>query len=166
MTFDISGGSGDQPEDLVRKYGLPAGLGVAAIVFFLIRAAGAPAVFAWLGLICAISAAAIVVRMRSAAKHQQALARLSTSPISDDMRRQLLQEYLSRDLHSTRGRVESVTAYTAVVVYGKPVNHVLHLLATVFLCGLWLPIWILIAIDGGETRLMLSVDHCGNVTKS
>jgi hypothetical protein len=103
--------------------------------------------------------------MRSAAKHQQALARLSATPVGDDTRRQMLQEYLSRDLSSTRGRVESVTAYTAVVVYGKPVNHVLHLLATVFLCRLWLPIWILIAIDGGETRRVLSVDHCGNVTK-
>jgi hypothetical protein len=163
MSFDIRGG---QTEELARKYGLPVGLGVAAMIFFLIRAAGAPAVFAWLGLMCAISAVAIVVRMRSAAEHQQALARRSTTPVSDETRRQLLQEYLSRDLHSGRGRVESVTAYTAVMVYGKPVNHVLHLLATVLCCGLWLPIWILIAIDGGEKRRVLSVDHCGNVITS
>lgn len=25
-------------------------------------------------------------------------------------------------------------------------NHLIHLLATLFLCGLWLPVWILIAI--------------------
>lgn len=29
----------------------------------------------------------------------------------------------------------------------KPVNHVVHLLASVFLCGLWLPIWIFIALS-------------------
>jgi hypothetical protein len=28
----------------------------------------------------------------------------------------------------------------------QPMNHVVHLLASVFLCGLWLPIWILLAL--------------------
>lgn len=32
----------------------------------------------------------------------------------------------------------------------RPVNHVLHLLATVFLCGLWLPVWILVALGLGR----------------
>jgi hypothetical protein len=27
-----------------------------------------------------------------------------------------------------------------------PPNHVVHLLATIFLCGLWLPVWITIAL--------------------
>jgi hypothetical protein len=49
------------------------------------------------------------------------------------------------------------------VVQGKPVNHVLHLLVTVLLCGLWLPVWIVVALDGGEKRQVLSVDHCGNI---
>jgi hypothetical protein len=30
------------------------------------------------------------------------------------------------------------------------VNHILHLLLFLFLCGLWLPIWIVIAIDHGS----------------
>jgi hypothetical protein len=115
------------------------------------------------GVISAVAAVVIVLRMRVAAQEQQAIARRSTIPVSDDVRRQMLQEYLSRELYTGRGRVESATAYTAVVVQGKPVNHVLHLLATVLLCGLWLPIWIIIALDGGEKRRVLSVDHCGNI---
>jgi hypothetical protein len=28
----------------------------------------------------------------------------------------------------------------------RPVNHVLHLLISVFLCGLWLPVWACLAL--------------------
>jgi hypothetical protein len=45
-----------------------------------------------------------------------------------------------------------------VIVSGEPVNHVAHLLASVFLCGLWLPVWLLIAIFGGERRGTVTVD--------
>jgi hypothetical protein len=30
-------------------------------------------------------------------------------------------------------------------------NHIAHLLASVFLCGLWLPVWFLIAALGDKT---------------
>jgi hypothetical protein len=46
-----------------------------------------------------------------------------TTPIPDEQRRQWLQHYLAQDIAVTRGRIESVTPYTAVVVYGQPVNH-------------------------------------------
>src|SRR5215213_8655634 len=38
-------------------------------------------------------------------------------------------------------------------------NHVIHLLVTLFLCGLWIPIWILIAIDAGNKPFFCS--QCG-----
>ena len=41
---------------------------------------------------------------------------------------------------------------------------VLHLLISIFLCGLWLPVWLVIGLSGGEKRTVISVDHCGNVT--
>jgi hypothetical protein len=164
---DGHSGGNDQLEELIRKYGLPVGLVGAAIISFLIRAAGAAPVFAWFGLACLIGAVVVIVRMHSAAgRPGRAVVQFSTTPVEDEVRRQLLQDYLSQDLSYTRGRIESVTPYTAAVVYGKPVNHVLHLLASVFLCGLWLPVWILIAVAGGERRRVLSVDRCGNVTKS
>jgi hypothetical protein len=37
-----------------------------------------------------------------------------------------------------------------VVVTGKPVNHVLHLLLSLFLCAMWVPVWLIMAAVGGE----------------
>lgn len=59
------------------------------------------------------------------------------------------------------GRVEGRMPTSAIVVTGEPVNHVLHLLVTVLLCGFWLPAWIIIALNGGESRVMVSVDENG-----
>lgn len=64
------------------------------------------------------------------------------------------------------GRVEARTPTSAVVSTGKPVNHILHLLITVLLIGLWLPVWIIIAIDGGEKRTTVSVDENGHVRRT
>ncbi|WP_156750092.1 hypothetical protein [Mycobacterium sp. E2479] len=61
------------------------------------------------------------------------------------------------------GRIEARMPTSAIVVTGKPVNHVLHLLITVLLCGLWLPVWIILAANGGEKRTMVSVDEYGQV---
>lgn len=54
-------------------------------------------------------------------------------------------------------RVESQTDTMAVVVRGKKPNHILHLLLTVFTVGLWLPVWLLVAIVSGEKRKTLTV---------
>jgi hypothetical protein len=158
-------GGDNQRDELIRKYALPAGLGVAALLLFIISDATDVPFLAGPGLACAAAAIAVLVRIHDT-PNAQAQVRFSTTPVPDELRRQQLQDYLSQDLSYTRGRIESVTPYTAVVVYGKPVNHVLHLLASVFLCGLWLPVWILVAVSGGEKRRVLSVDRCGNVSKS
>lgn len=91
---------------------------------------------------------------------------VSTVLVSDEVRRQNLQNALSHEVAVSRGRIESVTPYSAVLVTGQKVNHILHLLVSVLLCGLWLPIWLIISLDGGEKRHVLTVDQCGNVTRS
>ena len=58
-------------------------------------------------------------------------------------------------------RIESQTDFQAVLVTGKPVNHVLHLLLTVFTAGLWIFVWLLLAFSGGEKREILQVDELG-----
>ena len=40
-------------------------------------------------------------------------------------------------------------------------NHVVHLLLTVLLCCLWLPVWLIIAATGGEKRHTVFVDEFG-----
>ncbi len=49
-------------------------------------------------------------------------------------------------------RVESRSNTTAVLVKGHRPNHVLHLLLSVFTVGVWLPVWVAIAVLGGEKR--------------
>jgi hypothetical protein len=49
-------------------------------------------------------------------------------------------------------RIESRTAHSAVMVKGKPVNHILHLLLTLVTVGLWLPVWIFLTVARGEKR--------------
>ena len=60
-------------------------------------------------------------------------------------------------------RVESQSDYQAVLVRGKPVNHVLHLILTLVTVTLWGWVWIAMAIFGGEKRSMVTVDEYGNV---
>ncbi|MCV7353466.1 DUF2510 domain-containing protein [Mycobacterium parmense] len=64
------------------------------------------------------------------------------------------------------GRVEARTTTSAIVATGRPINHVLHLLVTVLLCGLWLPVWIVMTVSGGEKRTTISVDENGHVQRT
>jgi hypothetical protein len=91
---------------------------------------------------------------------------LLTTPQSDAARQLVFQEYLSRYIAATEGRVESETAYSAIVVHGEKVNHVLHLLISALMCGLWLPVWFYLAQTGGEVRSVITVDQCGNISTS
>ncbi|MCO5998567.1 helix-hairpin-helix domain-containing protein [Actinoallomurus rhizosphaericola] len=58
-------------------------------------------------------------------------------------------------------RVQAQSDVQAVMASGGQVNHVLHLVITLLLCGLWLPIWIILAITGTEKRLTITVDPYG-----
>ncbi|MCO6007412.1 helix-hairpin-helix domain-containing protein [Actinoallomurus purpureus] len=58
-------------------------------------------------------------------------------------------------------RVQAQFDAQAVMVSGGQVNHVLHLLITLLLCGLWLPVWVILAITGTEKRLTIAVDPYG-----
>jgi len=64
----------------------------------------------------------------------------------------------------TRGaRVESQGDFDAVVATGKEVNHTVHLIATIFTCGIWGLVWLVIALTGGVKRKMVSVDAYGQL---
>lgn len=67
-----------------------------------------------------------------------------------------------RDLTFSGYRVETVDGDRAIVLTGSPVNHVLHAILTIFLCGLWLPVWLLLIGLGGEKRRQVYVDEYGN----
>jgi hypothetical protein len=77
-------------------------------------------------------------------------------------RKELLARTIAHQV-VTGARVESQSEFQAVLVRGKPVNHVLHLILTLVTFTLWGWVWIALAIFGGEKRSMITVDEYGNV---
>jgi hypothetical protein len=59
-------------------------------------------------------------------------------------------------------RVESHADYQAIVVKGHRPNHVLHLILTIITLGLWLLVWIPVAVLQKEQRTIIRVDDYGN----
>ena len=79
-----------------------------------------------------------------------------------DERKELLARQIASMLPQGM-RVESQSDYQAVLLKGKRVNHILHAILSVFTGFLWAPVWIILAITGGEKRQIVSVDEFGNV---
>jgi hypothetical protein len=87
---------------------------------------------------------------------------VSATHRTGDERKVLLAQQLQTA--AARGlRIESQSDFQAVLVEGKPVNHVLHAILTIFTCLLWGIVWAVIAATGGEKRQMVVVDEFGNV---
>lgn len=82
--------------------------------------------------------------------------------LPDAQRAAIMQQAL-RDLTFNGWRIEMADGARAVVVNGAPVNHILHLLISFFTCGLWLPVWGLLAALGGVKRRHVYVDEYGNL---
>jgi hypothetical protein len=87
---------------------------------------------------------------------------ISATRRTDDERKVILAQQLQTA--AARGlRIESQSEFQAVFVEGKPVNHVLHAILTIFTCLLWGIVWAIMAATGGEKRQMVVVDEFGNV---
>jgi pyruvate/2-oxoglutarate dehydrogenase complex dihydrolipoamide acyltransferase (E2) component len=87
---------------------------------------------------------------------------VSTTRRSADERKVILSQQLQTA--AARGlRIESQSDFQAVLIEGKPVNHTLHAILTIFTCLLWGIVWAIIAATGGEKRQMVVVDEFGNV---
>ncbi|MGH2938467.1 MAG: DUF2510 domain-containing protein [Solirubrobacterales bacterium] len=92
----------------------------------------------------------------------QSGSEVNTTRRTADERKVILSQQLQTA--AARGlRIESQSEFQAVLVEGKPVNHVLHAILTIFTCLLWGIVWAIIAATGGEKREMVVVDEFGNV---
>jgi hypothetical protein len=85
----------------------------------------------------------------------------TTGRKTDEQRKRVLADSIQREVVQG-GRVESQSEFQAVIVYGHRPNHTLHAIVTLFTCGLWGIVWIVIALTGGEKRKMITVDDYGN----
>lgn len=84
---------------------------------------------------------------------------------TSDERKELMARTIAGQI-ANGGRVESQSDFQAVLVKGKKVNHVLHLILTLVTFSLWAPVWIILAIFGGEKRSLVTVDEYGNAAVS
>ena len=87
---------------------------------------------------------------------------VDVSTRSDAERKKMLADAVQRQVVQG-GRVESQSDFQAVLVHGKTVNHTLHVLISIFTCGLWLIPWLVMGAVGGEKRTVVSIDEYGNV---
>ena len=55
--------------------------------------------------------------------------------------------------------------WPTTLVEGHRVNHVLHLLLSLCTFGLWIIVWVSLAVMGGEKRELFQVDAYGVVTR-
>ena len=86
-----------------------------------------------------------------------------TTRISDDERRAALARRLAV-LAPDGWQVESESEFQAVVVRVKRPNHILHLVLSVITLGLWLPVWLVLALKKKERgRMVLAVNEAGEV---
>ncbi|GGU42844.1 DUF4352 domain-containing protein [Nocardioides albus] len=79
--------------------------------------------------------------------------------------RQQMSQAVAKEVADGGWRVESQTDYHTVLAKGGRTNHVLHLILTIFTCGLWSLAWLLIAHLNRRQSLVLRVDEYGNFSR-
>jgi len=86
--------------------------------------------------------------------------------VSADERKSRLSLAVRQEV-AAGGRVESQADFAAIVRYDKRVNHVLHLILTLVTAGLWVIVWIILAIvaASGRKAISLTVDDYGQVLR-
>ena len=88
------------------------------------------------------------------------------SPVLSDTQRSDILDRAVMMAVSRGGRVEYRSSFQATIVWGQPVNNVVHVLLMIFTCFLWAIVWLCIASSGGERRETLSVDPQGGLWAS
>lgn len=88
---------------------------------------------------------------------------MTQGTISSEERHRILANYIGSEV-SRGARIESQTPEQAVIVYGKPVNHLLHFLIGFPTVGVWwITVWPALAVFGGEKRKVVRIDEYGNI---
>ena len=74
----------------------------------------------------------------------------------------VLGEHVDRYVASGH-RIESRTDHVVTLVAGRPVNHLLHAILSIFTAGLWITGWVIVTLTGGERTVTLSINPDGSI---
>lgn len=84
---------------------------------------------------------------------------------TDAVRRAALDARIAREL-ADGATLESQSGYNAVLVKGKKVNHILHLILSVITAGFWLIVWAILVLTNRRQRIVLHANEAGVVEAS
>ena len=91
----------------------------------------------------------------------------STTPRTESERKNILDNQVVRVLKlQNNPQVLLHTDFRAVIKFGRPTNHILHLLLCLPTFGLWLIVWFFIGITNKQNSYTYSVDEFGNIHTS
>ena len=88
-----------------------------------------------------------------------------STALSSDARQSILDRRLLEAV-SHGGEITSRSDFSAVVRYGRPVNHVLHLLLSLVTAGLWLFVWLALVLTNNRRVVYVVVDEFGGITET
>ena len=90
-------------------------------------------------------------------------AAITTSQeMSPDDRKAALARAVASDVRSG-WHVQSQTDYQAVLRKGKRTSHGLHIFLSIITLGLWIPVWVVMAIVNRDRSRVVSVDPYGRL---
>ena len=82
--------------------------------------------------------------------------------LSDSERINMLREFVIRQV-ANGASIELQENFSAVLIWGRKANHILHLLLSLVTFGFWIIVWIFIAINSGEKRRLYQIDKYGRI---
>ena len=84
---------------------------------------------------------------------------------TDSERKQILDQLILTQV--SRGATEVMRSdFQVILSYGGKANHVLHFILSLLTFGLWLFVWLLIALGNKPKRYTYTVDKFGSVFSS
>lgn len=87
------------------------------------------------------------------------------SQLTADARQSILDRRLLAAVREG-AEITSRSDFSAVLRYGQPVNHVLHLILSVLTFGIWLFIWLLLVLGNRRRVVFVAVDEFGGITET
>jgi len=84
---------------------------------------------------------------------------------TDQERISILRNYIVKQV-ARGGKVEIQENFSAVLVWGKKPNHILHLILSLITVGFWLIVWLLLSMSMRVSRTLYTIDEYGFITES
>lgn len=91
-------------------------------------------------------------------------ARLDVAgPVGEDRRLRALSLAVEDQVVANGATVVLDGPHGVVLAYPRAVSHLFHALMTVITAGIWIVVWLAVALGRGDRRVRLEADNWGNV---